>query len=319
MEPLQAQRIVFFSHWNNGDVYLTRPLVRFLMKALPGRKFSYAHTCAPDMLADIDGLEYDPSPLARLPNQPRWGIDAPSSTVYINMWVGQIGTYYVFLPQFGGSHSIALVQYVFAEQMRDLFYLDAPPVTQCIPVVDYKRFFIGEIDKFVAQDRRRKILISNGKVLSGQAQNFDFTPIVDHLSRKFPDLLFIPTAPMNLPRPNVIQSADIIKKGRPDLNETGYLSMFCDVIVGRSSGPYTFSVNPHNLSLPKKFVCFCNRQGEATYGLDDPIFNAKCSFTYSNNYDPASMIRIIEQSLESAESTRISGLPPASTLEAARE
>jgi hypothetical protein len=309
MDPLKAQRIVFYSFWNNGDVYLTRPMVQYLMKCLPGREYCFAHNCAPDLLADIDGLKYDRSLLAGLPNQIRWVVDPKTSTVFINMWVGLSGMYYVFLPQFGG-HSLQLVNYCFSEHIRDLFCIDPPPLTDGVPIVNYSRFHIGDIDRFVQADQRRRVLICNGRVLSKQAENFDFTPIVDRLSHDFPDLLFIPTAAMNLARPNVMQSADIIKKGAPDLNETGYLSMFCDVIVGRSSGPYTFSINPRNLQSAKSFVCFCNKPLEATYGLDDPAFNIKCSFTASSNYDLTSMTQLVQKciniklnSLNAAENT----------------
>ncbi|MDP9175050.1 MAG: hypothetical protein M3O30_14480 [Planctomycetota bacterium] len=308
MDPLHAKRIVFYNHWNNGDVYLSRPVVEYLMKMLPGREFVYSHACPADLLGDIEGLKYDPAPLVGLWNQPRWIIDEPSSTVFINTWVGLCGTYYVFLPPFGG-HCISLVHYVFSEQLRDLFNIEPPDVTQFIPVVNYSKFFIGEVDRFVEKDKRRKVLISNGKVLSKQAENFDFSPIVDRLARNFPDILFIPTAPLSVSRPNVIQSADIIKKGRPDLNETGYLSTFCDVIVGRSSGPYTFSINPQNIYSNKAFVCFCNKGMEANYGLDDPRFGVKCSFFSSSNYNAQAMTEMIERQLKN--------IAPSKTPEAA--
>ncbi len=51
-----------------------------------------------------------------------------------------------------------------------------------IPTVDYTKIEKHEIDKFCLIRTGKKVLISNGNVLSGQSENFDFSGIIDKLS-----------------------------------------------------------------------------------------------------------------------------------------
>ena len=92
----------------------------------------------------------------------------------------------------------------------------------------------------------KKVLISNANVQSGQAVNFDFIPAIQELATRHPKTMFILTnkeSSINLKLNNIIYSSDIIKTSNMDLNENAYLGTFCDIIVGRASGPFTFCFN----------------------------------------------------------------------------
>jgi hypothetical protein len=65
-------------------------------------------------------------------------------------------------------------------------------------------------------------------------------------------------------------TGDIIKVENSDLNEISYLSTFCDIIVGRSSGPFTFSNVKENIfDGNKAFLCFGEKETDCLpYFLD---------------------------------------------------
>ena len=137
------------------------------------------------------------------------------------------------------------------------------------------------------------ILISTGDVLSGQALNFDFAPIINNLSENFKNILFLTTSKMLDNKDNLIQTGDITEV-LPDLLEISYISKFCDIIVGRASGPYCFTQTYENMiDKNKTFISFCNNELEG-------IFFKECESKkiWSNNFTYDSMYEYIKKELE---------------------
>jgi hypothetical protein len=54
--------------------------------------------------------------------------------------------------------------------------------------------------------------------------------------------------------------SDIIQQEGCDLNEISYLSTFCNMIIGRGSGPQTFSITKRNLNDPDKIFVFLTKE-----------------------------------------------------------
>ena len=76
-----------------------------------------------------------------------------------------------------------------------------------------------------------------------------------------------------------------------DLNEISYLSTFCDVIIGKESGPFAFCTIKDNLMNENKtFINFCDRNDWVWF----PYGN--CKYKWSNNYN--SMYDIIKKNIE---------------------
>ena len=134
-------------------------------------------------------------------------------------------------------------------------------VEDVFPTIDYEKFEIGLVKKWIKNNSGRKmVLIDNGKVLSNQSVNFSFANIITALSIKHKDKLFILCHRENKMFPdNVFYTDDIIGKNGCDLNEISYLSGFCEVIVGRASGAFTFRLTRENLfERNVKILCFSN-------------------------------------------------------------
>ena len=296
-------RVALFNHWHNGDLYLSRGIIKDLMSRLPEKTFVATHRGAADLLGDIDGLGFDRTLLVALHEQTMsqpYLVDEPSRTVFVNTWIGQQGEDKVHGPGRGGS-TIQLLREILAPGIREAFGLELGSLEDYLPEPRWERFSIGGVDEFVRQDQwkqwQKKVLICNGTIRSDQSAHFDFSPMIDRLAAAFHDVLFIPTNATGIQRGNVIHSPQIIRKAGNDLNENGYLSTFCDVIVGRSSGAYTFCLNRTNVQSARTFVAFTLRQAETALGFDDPIFSPTCRFVWSDDFREEAIYEVMRRAV----------------------
>jgi hypothetical protein len=140
------------------------------------------------------------------------------------------------------------------------------------------------------------MLISNGEVQSAQAENFDFTPLVEQISKDYPNKAFILTSLSPLRAPNIFYTSEFIKTvDGIDLNEIGYLSTFCRVIVGRNSSPYVFCLLRQNmLDASKAFVAF-------NYSFPGAIFVQSpmpCGKLWTASSDNSKRLAILKEILD---------------------
>lgn len=274
--------IVFFNHFHNGDIHVSRGFIRKIMEKVWERdrnvSFTYAHRNSGELLADIDRLGYG-----------GWqGVGSEHSgcyingeTVYINTWYAQ--QQFKYMNRYGISIDCLYAALDDSCKMMLGFSLsdisDDPKVF--FPTIDYSKFQIGEAVKWLnANADAKKVFISNGKVLSGQAHEFDMTGIIIRVAEKHRDKTFIVSnREGHIDLPNVVFSSDIIKKAGNDLNENAYLSESCDVIVGRASGTFSFAMTQRNLfERNVKFLCFSNLEPkkEGKFWLGDMLVDRVC-------------------------------------------
>ena len=142
------------------------------------------------------------------------------------------------------------------------------PVEYYLPTIDYARYDIGNIDRYFAGATGRHVLVCNNAIMSGQAAEVRFNELVPALAAAFPAVTFlISNDNGDLPlQPNVRYCTEIIDNPATvcDLNEISYISTHCGLIVGRSSGPYSFSVTKENMQR-SKFLCICNDRRDTWY------------------------------------------------------
>ena len=82
-----------------------------------------------------------------------------------------------------------------------------------------------------------------------------------------------------------------------DLNEISYLSLFCDTIIGRASGPYVFTQVKENLYNPNKtFLAFTRFKNVTSLVLDLDI-PAKRFWSPETEEDKVfeEIVKVIEQ------------------------
>lgn len=268
--------VIFFNHFHNGDIHLSRGFVKCIADFFTREGFDcfYFHKNDPELLKDIKNLHH----ISKCDLKSEKILSKiEDDTIYLSTWYGAKS--FDFINKFGITFNC--LYHIFESHVQTYLpnYLDefiSLDKKMLFPDVDYSCYNISCVNNWILRDNRKKILISNGLPLSGQSYVVDFDLIIDKLSEQFSDFLFIPTNKTNVKKENVITSSEIIgKAGCNDLNENSYLSTFCDIIVGRWSGTYSFSFTRHNLFYRDcTFISFSNLGTEGSRGLwyDDKDF-----------------------------------------------
>lgn len=164
------------------------------------------------------------------------------------------------------------------------------------PFINFDLVQRKNIDDYVLNNRNKKVLLSNGPCLSGQTQyNEDMSSIIERLALQYQDITFIATQTFKTTSNNIHFTDDIIQIKGCDLNEIGYLSTFCNLIVGKNSGPFCFSTIKENYNDSTKiFYAFGHRKSDCFHG-NVPI-NAK--FFFDNASDENMLYNSINSIIE---------------------
>jgi hypothetical protein len=134
-----------------------------------------------------------------------------------------------------------------------LIYRDMKKISNREEANNYYKTINKGVDDFVSKNQNKKILFCNGPCLSGQCEYIgDMKSIIVDLSQEYPNKIFIATHKFECSIDNIKFTDDIIQSNTTDLNEIAYLSSFCDIIIGRSSGPLCFCCNKENINDPSK-------------------------------------------------------------------
>lgn len=272
-------KICFFNHYHNGDVFHSKQFVSEIIKTLDF-EFLYAHSNDPVLLFDLN-LQHVPTP--EIDHKLKFYEDG--DTLYINTW---IGSYFDEGMKYLGECTLRFSYEMFSKIYNELnkkfnSNLKLKSIENYFPHIEWDKFYISEIDDYIKVDKNKKILFSNGPCLSGQCRysgNMDL--IINSLADKYPNITFIVTQNINTHLKNVKTSSSIIGKEGCDLNEIGYLSTHCDIIVGRNSGPFCFSTNYQNINNPN-LTFYAFGEDITTCFLYEVDLNCKFIFEYFND------------------------------------
>jgi hypothetical protein len=176
------------------------------------------------------------------------------------------------------------------------FSIDIPDYYELLPSIDYDELpnieNVKENFSYLSDGYDKKIFIATGPVESLQSSNFDFTNIINILSEEYPNFLFLTTTKIDTNNKNVLFTENITNE-KTDLLYLSYISTECDIIVGRTSGPYCYAQVKQNLMNPNKiFISFSNNHQEARY-----FPHQESKVIWSNQYDDENVINTIKQNL----------------------
>jgi hypothetical protein len=257
------KNICFFNHFHNGDIFHSKEFVRQVTEVID-TQFFYYHLNDSNLLLDVNVSHKN---ILDLPSEvgDRVKFLDTEDTVYVNTWIGSYFHQGVrYSPESTDSEctlrfSYAMYSLIY-EELNKIFGCDLKlkPITEYIPSIDYSKFNISNIDQYVNTNIEKRVLFSNGPCLSGQCSYYgDMKDTIETLASKYPQVSFISTSPIESKLPNIKSTKDIIGIEGCDLNEIGYLSTFCDIIVGRNSGPFCFCTNKDNVNnLNTSFYVF---------------------------------------------------------------
>lgn len=279
------KKLILYNHYHNGDIFYSRILIEMLKDYFD---LDYYHNMNTPLFSDLSEI----NEISRInPEFPESTSDIENGLV--NTWIGQDSYIYLnkenvgctFENYFKLSSDIALKLGIEISDQK--IYL---PKIYYQNLLDYER--IVKTMETYKKNYQKIILISDGIFLSGQAPDFDFHNPIEEISKKYPEFLFITTHNKFSEIKNVIHS-DTITLKRPDLLEIGLISKFCNVIIGRASGPYCFTQNEENmLDESKTFLCFSKNFNEGKY-----YQKMKSRFLWSSTDEEHKVIELIENSL----------------------
>jgi hypothetical protein len=280
-------KLIFYNNFHNGDIHFTREFVKDIMRKTSYDEYYFLHKRSPKLLMDIPNLKY--GPLNEKCNQ-----DCPYSVIndetYINT---HLGVYEMFVEK---VNDVSL--YVFYDYFQIIYNRLRIPMERkryYIPSINYNSYEINGIKEYIGSNRlQNKILICNGDVHSNQSYSVDFKKLIEKLSTDYPNYHFIMTDKRDYEeRNNLFYTRDIIKTDS-DLNEISYLSTFCDIIIGRASGPYSFCEVKDNMNdVDKTFVFICNVFSDGMW-YDRTL----CNKVWINNYDYNNIYEVVKSQID---------------------
>jgi len=247
---MMFSKVIFFNHHHNGDLHLSRGLVRHTIQVLsgldPNIEVVYTHSNGPYVLKDINA-KYDGNIINTLSQSA--GSYIKDNCLYINTWYGADN--FIFLNKYGISFDCLF--FIFDELFKKHFNLTLHrDFRSLFPIISFDEYRINSSKQWLDDHKNfKKVLVSNAQAKSGQAPNFNFIPAIKSLALSCPKTIFIITNKepgINFKsHANVVFSPDIIKSSDTDLNENAFLGTFCDIIVGRASSVFTFCFNQKTL------------------------------------------------------------------------
>lgn len=284
-------KVIFYNLFNNGDIHVSRSFIRKIIEIFPENEYFYAHKNSPELLKDINITHININSSC-IENAGSYRI---GDVLYINTWYASNGRRY--MNTFGVTFSTLYIMFRDILEKEFKYDISNIEVSALFPSIDYSKFHISGVMGFL-NNHKNNILICNGNALSGQADNFSFEPGIEILAHKYPSYNFLltnPGRPFNLP--NVFYTKNIIGKKGNDLNENSYLSQHCNVIIGRMSGVFTYSITYENfLNKNKIFINFSNiHNWIGDYFQGRFVFNA--NIINSEDYSTNNFVNTISQCL----------------------
>lgn len=302
------KKITFFQHHHNGDLFVSKEYVRQIVNDLPDIDVEYLHNNNPKTLLDL-GIPQRTFDVNSISKNLVY-IENPNH-LFINTWL-------FVHPQYDrrGNINQSVMHRVFLDVFNKINqYFDVNLILKekhnYLAKIDYSKFDISSIDNFIKTNNRKKVLLSNGKPMSSQSFDNNMSNIVNSLAKKYANIDFICTDKFETQYKNILFTDDLISveqntsilnpwnKKRCDLNEISYLSKFCNVIIGKNSGPYIYCMTEENINDPEKTIIVFNKRD-----LDSLLaeINYKARYIYNKidhkNFNEQLVTQIIEESLQ---------------------
>lgn len=272
----QVSSVVFFNNFNNGDIFYSKEYIRFFAQTLKIKAY-HSHGKCPSIIGDlqIPYTKINTDKLAQVP------IHVENGTLFVNTWIGQENTKWLHRESCGyvGGCTLKNNHRMYTSHAAVLG-ISLPDEQLFIPDIDWKYYGVDEFS--LTTDRN--VMISNGPALSGQTVNWDMAPVIIALAKKHPSSTLYITHPFPTDLGNIVDANKFFDYGgaKSNLNELAKLSTYCDIIVGRPSGPYCFTHIKENLfDGNKSFIVSSNGPEEGHWvTLDDYSLDTKARQTW---------------------------------------
>jgi len=262
-------KINFYNNFNNGDIHFSRTLISLIKDNYPNCEYNFLHKNKKGLLKDLPYINEIDLDDKCVQNK---SVTFYDDTIYINTWYGQNDC--SFFRQGGGctlTTANAIVHHIFWQLNKTITFNEE----NLYPTIDFNQITLPEVKVGF------KVLICNNNSLSGQANNINLDQMIDVVSDLYPEIIFYVTDKINVNKNNIIFTSDVTNV-LPDLLEISYISTKCNIIIGRGSGPYSFSILLQNVKdETKTFLGLCNNYLEGIW--DTNYIN--CKYYHNPSHD----------------------------------
>jgi hypothetical protein len=286
-----VKKIIFFNQWRNGDCFIGKEYVRDIISRFPNVEFAYAHDNYPTIVSDLK------IPHMRLSEIPQIGMFVPvaydNETLYINTWPGCL------IPKYMGEKEHAnfkRLQNMWNDVYATLNIEMNGDYQNYLPRIDWDCYDLEDAKEYINRIKGKKLIVfCNGQQQSLQSSMGDMRNVIHTLAKEHEDYEFLVTDELDFDLPNVTycgtstrdMNASIVIFGPMtvgSLNKIAYITKFADLIVGKNSGPFTFSHFKENIDdRSKTFLCFSHVMKDCLLGEGDYYCNSYFSDTVSDN------------------------------------
>ena len=276
-------QIVFYNHYHNGDVFISKQYIKYIMSLFPDFEYTYYHANTPKLLKDL-GIKTLPISNTNLPQKEQ--VFVIGKTIYVNTWIGAQETHSKYGCTFVGYNFMWSNIY---QEIARIFDTRLPFGNKYyyIPETDYSFY---DIPNDLNIDYNNTILFSNGRVDSDQASWQDTDFIVNALLDNFKDKTIILTHKTNIKNNRILYTNDIVKTTDGDLNEISWIAEKCKYLIGRHSGPFIFMHTKNILNdLNKNMIGIGTSE---TDGLPYAM-NINANYLFLNDVDKEQLVKNI--------------------------
>ncbi|NBP56770.1 hypothetical protein EBU71_09605 [bacterium] len=295
------QKLIFFNHWRNGDTFLNRSYVRDICSKLYKEyDFYYAHNNHESITQDLPCKKVT---LDKIPQQisfwHKFAKGKNDNSMYINTWIGC----WIGVHMKEGEHANFITVYKAWCDIYRMLNLEPPTdYYEFLPQLDLDYFNLKPATKWLDDhDKRPFILICNGQQQSEQSNMGNMRYIIDLISSDYPEYDFLICDKLNIEKSNVFYTDDIFGGSTGNLPHISYMSNFSKLIIGKNSGPFSFShTYLNNLNPNQTFLCFSKEMKHCLAGEGD--YHATHLFSDTVNDDEA--IQIIINTIETLNESR---------------
>ena len=301
----RVENIYFYNFFHNGDIHVSRSYIRYIMSLDLADNYHYyiQPNVSPKLLSDIPNLNiHNDGRIQNFSNHSKSRYHKVDDGVAINTWYAVSPDFNTYSCTVNTLHSLfeSVLEEVFD---KDMFFESFEP-EDFTPEIDFSKFQLSHINTTMNNDKF-KVFISNCTPLSGQSHAGSMAPLINMLSDMYSNVLFYVTNNDDMvnKRDNVIFVSSIsgVPRGESDLIENSYISTLCNIIVGKSSGPHTFTFVRENMMDPYKInIAFLESELISKFVLSDEI---KWKNVWSKNYNTNNMFEVISHEIQDAMST----------------
>ena len=250
-------KICFYNEGHIGDLLLNLPFIKLLIDKYPENEYyQYRYgtgtTFHDSLIKGVGGLSYTEKMDGDI-NIPTWMCNKEYAE-----WVAADD--YPLVDHFS-------VQEFYWEKIykKHGFDVDIPAdlgINYNFLLESQSIISIGEY----AVKEKKKVLIFNQKARSGQADNQDYKSYLVRIANIFDECDFLYTNEEDIDSKlildnNLIHTPTIFGNHDCDIIHNAYLSLYCDIIVGRANGPFMYAAMHNNNILNKDKVIIGQHKG----------------------------------------------------------